>query len=80
MKITLPEGFEVPQDAKPGEPFESVATIVMNEDGTFDITAIDGVDIDEGANEPAGPEEPEGGMRGQMRGDAVKLPFGEDNP
>jgi hypothetical protein len=46
MKITLPEGFKMPADAKPGQPFEAVATLVMGEDGTM-LTALNGVTLAE---------------------------------
>ena len=45
MKITLPKGYELPEGAKPGEAFEAVASIMLNEDGTYDLAAIDGVDL-----------------------------------
>ena len=51
MRITLPKGFEPPVSAKPGEPFEAVATLLMNEDGTFELSALDGMDVGE-LNEP----------------------------
>lgn len=51
MRITLPKGFEPPASAKPGEPFEAVATLMMNEDGTFELSALDGMDLGE-LNEP----------------------------
>ena len=46
MKITLPEGFKIPDTAKPGQPFEAVATLIMGEDGVS-LTALDGVEIAE---------------------------------
>ena len=47
MKIVLPEGFPIPENARPGEPFEVVATIAPGEDGGFTLTAIDGVELPE---------------------------------
>ena len=47
MKLTLPEGFQLPATAKPGEPFESVATLLMHEDGSVEVTALDGVALPE---------------------------------
>lgn len=55
MKITLPEGFQVPSTAKPGQPFEVVATIVMGEDGAM-LTSLDGMELAEEEEE----EEEEG--------------------
>lgn len=45
MKINLPEGYEPPADAQPDEPFEAVATLKRNKDGSYDLTAIDGVEV-----------------------------------
>lgn len=53
MNIPMPKGFEMPENAKPGEPFEVVATIVAGEDGSFNITAIDGAALQEAAEEAA---------------------------
>jgi hypothetical protein len=47
MKITLPEGFPLPENVRPGEPFEVVATIAPGEDGGFTLTAIDGMKLPE---------------------------------
>jgi hypothetical protein len=46
MQITLPKGYELPEGAKPGEPFDAVASITQNPDGTFTLSAIDGMDLD----------------------------------
>lgn len=45
MKITLPEGYQLPENARPGEPFEAVATLKPNEDGSFELVAIDGIEL-----------------------------------
>jgi hypothetical protein len=62
MKITLPEGFQVPSTAKPGQPFEVVATIVMGEDGAM-LTSLDGMELaeeeEEGEEEEAEYAQPE---------------------
>jgi len=70
MKITMPEGFMPPKNARPGESFEVVATISQEEDGSFELESIDGVklpdaDMDEDSME---------------RTDAtnIKLPFEEE--
>jgi hypothetical protein len=46
MKITLPDGFQIPASAKPGEPFEVTATLMMGDDGAM-LTALDGVALEE---------------------------------
>jgi hypothetical protein len=67
MKITLPEGFKMPATAKPNEPFEAVATLVMGDDGVM-LTAIDGLALAEEVEEMEEEEyaDPE-----------ITLPFGE---
>jgi len=46
-----PEGFELPQDAQPGQPFQAVGTFVMDEGGNLTLMEIDGSPI-EGYEEP----------------------------
>lgn len=67
MKITLPEGFMPPQNALPGESFEVVATLSQEEDGSFELEAIDGVKLEDTDTEEDSME----------RTDAtnIKLPF-----
>lgn len=73
MRITLPKGFELPENARPGEPFEVVATLEMNEDGTFELEAIDGMEIEgESETEPPETEPPEAPMAG------IRLPWAEE--
>ena len=45
MKIMLPEGYEMPASAQPGEPFEAVATLVIGEGGEVELVALDGVEL-----------------------------------
>lgn len=53
MKITLPPDYQLPENARPGEPFEVVAMIKPGEDGSFTLTAIDGIALpSEEAEEP----------------------------
>jgi hypothetical protein len=68
MKIVLPAGYEIPDNAKPGEPFEAVVTLVAEEDGSFEIKAIDGMEIEED-------EEPE-----EDEASAIKLAWNEPDP
>lgn len=70
MKITLPTGYELPDGAKPGEPFEVVATLVASDDGTFDLVAVDGMEIEETPDTDV--ETPEEEMA-----PAIKLPWQE---
>ena len=69
MKITLPAGYEVPDNAKPGEEFEVVATLEQNEDGTFELVAIDGTKLED-ESEAAEMMEPESELS-----KGVKLPY-----
>ena len=57
MKIMLPEGFQMPASAKPGEPFEAVATLVLDEAGEVKLSALDGVELMEEQEEEAMEEE-----------------------
>ena len=77
MKIKLPANFPIPENARPGEPFEVVATLAPGEDGAFTLTAIDGMELPEEGEDM---EEEEGG--GEMtpvneRNSAagIELPF-----
>jgi hypothetical protein len=70
MKITLPKGFQLPAAAKPGEPFESVATLTISEDGTVQLSALDGVTLPEA-------EEPE---QEEMQEPDITIPFEPRGP
>ncbi len=80
MLISLPKGYELPEGAKPGEPFDAVASITQNSDGTFTLSAIDGVDLDaESEADEQGPEEQgepaEGENPMEKLAKAVKIPW-----
>jgi hypothetical protein len=81
MKIVLPEGFPLPENARPGEPFEVVATIAPGEDGGFTLTAIDGVELSEEESEDGEEEMMEEETDGETPvtpyndASGVKLPF-----
>lgn len=63
----------MPTDAKPGQPFEAVATLVMGEDGTM-LTALNGVALAEEMEAEAEDEmEAEGEM--EYAEPEVKIPF-----
>jgi hypothetical protein len=77
MKITLPDGFQIPATAKPGEPFEVTATLMMGEGGTM-LTALDGVALmeeEEEEEEEEGMEEEMGGMEEEYADPQILLPF-----
>ena len=74
MKITLPEGFKLPETAVPGEPFEAVATLKMEEDGSVELKALDGVEIPESEDEEEEEDEmPPAEM--PMENPDIKIPF-----
>ena len=54
MKLNLPKGYKPPEGARPGEPFEVVAVLSAEEDGTFKIKTLDGVELDEEEDEQEG--------------------------
>lgn len=45
MILALPQGYTPPESARPGEPFEVVASIKANDDGTFELLTIDGMEL-----------------------------------
>jgi hypothetical protein len=47
MKIILPDGFQIPENTREGDPFEAVALITPSEDGSFTLSSLDGVAIAE---------------------------------
>ena len=47
MKIMLPDGFQIPENTREGEPFESVAVITPSGDGSFTLSSLDGVALAE---------------------------------
>ena len=59
MKIMLPEGFQIPENTRSGEPFEVVAVITPSEDGSFTLSSIDGVALAEEEEEEGGGEDME---------------------
>jgi hypothetical protein len=75
MKINLPEGYQMPDSTKPGEPFEAVATIQPGEGG-FMLVALDGVEIPTTEMEEPEPEmEVEVGL--DVADPEIVIPFGE---
>lgn len=55
LSFTSPDGWQMPEDATPGQPFQAVGTFLADENGNITLTAIDGTEIamedgeDEGA-------------------------------
>lgn len=45
MNLSLPEGYVMPESARPGESFEAVATLKPNDDGSFELVALDGMPL-----------------------------------
>jgi hypothetical protein len=45
LSFNAPEGFSAPEDSKPGEPFEVMATLTMGDSGMLTLNAIDGAPI-----------------------------------
>lgn len=81
MKIALPDGYELPENARPGEAFEAVATIQPNEDGSFTLVAIDGMNLDDeeaGETEDSAAEE-EAELSEEQKF-AKKIPLPWDKP
>lgn len=73
MKIMLPDGFQIPENTRPGEPFESVAVITPAEDGSFTLSSLDGVALAE--EEAAEEEMPPEMMEEEMADPEVMIPF-----
>jgi hypothetical protein len=71
MKITLPEGFMPPKNARSDEPFEVVATLRPSEDGTFSIVAVDGLKLSE--------EDEMEEVDERTDASAIRLPYEEDD-
>jgi DNA polymerase III sliding clamp (beta) subunit (PCNA family) len=45
LSFTSPDGWQMPEDATPGQPFQAVGTFLADEDGNITLTAIDGTEI-----------------------------------
>lgn len=75
MKIRLPENFQMPESARPGEPFEVVATITPSETGEFMLTAVDGMELPGEEEEMEDEEEGETEVNAYNDSSKVELPF-----
>lgn len=69
----------MPENARPGESFEVVATIQPSEDGSFALVALDGMNMpseEEGEEDEEETEEPESEeMPARDDGSKITLPF-----
>jgi hypothetical protein len=63
ISFNAPEGFSAPEDSKPGEPFEVMATLTMGDSGMLTLNAIDGAPVSMDAE----PEE------GEMEGPEMEI-------
>jgi hypothetical protein len=45
LSFTSPDGWQMPEDAMPGQPFQAVGTFLADENGNITLTAIDGTEI-----------------------------------
>ena len=68
MILSLPEGYAPPENARPGEPFEAVATLKVNDDGSFELLMIDGAELAKEKEEAAEEED-------EMAKFAAKIPL-----
>ena len=70
MKIKLPDGFQMPEGAKPGEPFEVTATLVSHDGGSAELMALDGVKLPDNHGKEEEGEGPE-----EYADPQIKIPF-----
>ena len=75
MKILLPDGYELPDNARPGEAFEAVATIRPSDDGSFMLVAIDGMEMAADEEAPSAEEEAEELSEAQKFATKVPMPW-----
>ena len=45
IEFKAPEGLEIPEDIKPGDPFEVMATVILGEKGELYLKEIDGIAV-----------------------------------
>jgi hypothetical protein len=57
ISFKAPEGFAAPEDAKPGEPFDVLASVVLSDDGMVSLTAVDGLEIPNPETEETAPSD-----------------------
>jgi hypothetical protein len=82
MRLILPPDYQLPENARPGEPFEVVAMLQPAEDGSYTLTAIDGIQLP--SEEEETEEETEAPEMEEMSDEAkfakkIPLPWGGEN-
>ena len=45
IEFKAPEGLEIPEDVKPGDSFEVMATVTLGEEGELYLKEIDGIAV-----------------------------------
>lgn len=76
MKLNMPEGFAPPQNARPDEPFEVVATILPSKKGGFSLIALDGVKLPDEEDE----DDEEEIVDPRTDSTNIRLPFEDEEP
>jgi hypothetical protein len=77
ISFPSPEGFSAPEDSKPGQPFEVMATVVMADDGNLTLNAVDGVPVAAAPDKEDYDEESSVEAEGESPETEVELPPGD---
>lgn len=79
ISFPSPKGFSAPEDSKPGQPFEVMATVVMADDGSLTLNAVDGVPVAGASDKEDSDEESsvESEAEGSPSETEVELPPGD---
>lgn len=73
LSFLAPEGWEMPPDAKPGQPFQAVGTFIADPEGNLSMTEIDGSKLaDAEMPEEEASEMEEGTDEGEDQGMVIK--------
>ncbi len=75
VEFDLPEGFQLPENAEPGQTFDAVASLKMSDDGQVQLVAIDGIPlqgVDKGNDNDADdqPQQTNGAAESQNSGNS----------
>ena len=76
IEFQIPEGLEMPDGIKPGDTFESLATLMLGEEGELYLKELDGTPVSAESEEEDEPEDMEEGEMGFL--DAVERRASED--
>lgn len=58
LSFPMPDGWELPPDAKPGQPFQAVGTFIADKDGkNIRFTEIDGRPLADGSDDDENKED-----------------------